>query len=45
MTIRLIVDSASEYTLNESKEKGYDFVPLILNLEDKSYKDGIELSK
>lgn len=45
MTIRLIMDSASEYTLEEAKAKNYDFVPLILNLDDKSYKDGIELSK
>lgn len=45
MTIRLIIDSATEYTLKEAKEKNYDFVPLILNLEDKSYKDGIELTK
>ncbi len=45
MTIRLIIDSASEYTLDEANKKGLDFVPLILNLDDKSYKDGIDLSK
>lgn len=45
MTIRLIIDSASEYTLDEANKKGLDFVPLILNLEDESYRDGIELSK
>nr|WP_276939089.1 DegV family protein [Helcococcus sueciensis] len=45
MTIRLIIDSASEYTLDEANKKGLDFIPLILNLEDKSYRDGIELTK
>lgn len=45
MTIRLIIDSASEYTLDEANKKGFDFIPLILNLEDKSYRDGIELTK
>lgn len=41
--IRILVDSSSDYTMEEINEKGFHFVPLMVSLGGKYYKDGIEL--
>ena len=41
--IRLLVDSSSDYTMEEVKEKQLHYVPLTITLNEKSYKDGVEL--
>lgn len=43
--IRILVDSASDYQLEEIKEKNMEFVPLQVNLAGKSYLDGINLGR
>lgn len=41
--IKLLIDSASDYTLQEANEKNIDFVPLNVHFEDKSFRDGIDM--
>lgn len=43
--IRILVDSASDYQLEETKEKNMEFVPLQVNLNGKTYLDGINLGR
>ena len=38
--IRLLVDSASDYTQEEIKNKNLYFVPLQIQIEGKNYLDG-----
>ena len=41
--IRILVDSSSDYTMEEINKNGFYFVPLMVSLGGKYYKDGIEL--
>lgn len=41
--IRILVDSSSDYTMEEISKNGFHFVPLMVSLGGKYYKDGIEL--
>lgn len=41
--IRILVDSSSDYTMEEINRNGFHFVPLMVSLGGKYYKDGIEL--
>lgn len=41
--IRILVDSSSDYTMEEISQNGFHFVPLMVSLGGKYYKDGIEL--
>lgn len=45
MSIKLIIDSASDISPEEAKELGLEFVPLKISFEDKDYLDGNTLSK
>lgn len=42
--IRILVDSSSDYTMEEIKEKNISYVPLTITLNGKTYQDGVELS-
>ena len=39
--IKFMVDSGSDYDVNEAKEKGIAFVPLSITFDNDTYKDGI----
>lgn len=41
--IRILVDSSSDYTMEEITENGFHFVPLMVSLGGKYYKDVMEL--
>ncbi len=41
--IRILVDSSSDYTMDDINKNGFHFVPLMVSLDGKYYKDGIEL--
>lgn len=41
--IRILVDSSSDYTMEEIKENGFGFAPLTISIAGKDYKGGIEL--
>ncbi|MBQ7775545.1 MAG: DegV family protein [Lachnospiraceae bacterium] len=41
--IRLLVDSSSDYTMKDLQAKNIHYVPLTITLNEKSYKDGLEL--
>ncbi|MBQ8558515.1 MAG: DegV family protein [Tyzzerella sp.] len=43
--IRILVDSSSDFELNELTNKNMDFVPLTITLEENHYQDGIDLNK
>lgn len=43
--IRFLVDTSSDYTVEEAKEKGMDIIPIHITFGDKDYKDGYDLSK
>lgn len=43
MSIRLIIDSASDIPYAKAKEKGWLFLPLTVTFGDKQYLDGIDL--
>ncbi len=45
MAIQIIVDSAADFEKQELDSKNIICVPLTINVGDKSYKDGIELTK
>ena len=40
--IRLLVDSASDYTQEEIRNKNLYFVPLQIQIEGKNYLDGVD---
>jgi len=42
--IRLLVDSSSDYTMEEIKSKNIYYVPISITLDDNSYEDGIDLT-
>ena len=41
--IRILVDSSSDYTMEEIKNNGFHFVPLAVTLAGNTYRDGIDL--
>ncbi len=41
--IKILVDSSSDYTMEEIKENGFQFVPLKISLAEKHYQDVVEL--
>jgi len=41
--IRIVVDSSSDYTIEEIKELGFGFAPLTISIAGKDYKGGVEL--
>lgn len=41
--IRILVDSSSDYTMEEINNNGFHFVPLNVSIGDNYYRDGIEL--
>lgn len=41
--IRILVDSSSDYTMEEINKNGFYFVPLNISLDGKHYQDGVEL--
>lgn len=43
--IRILVDTAADYTVEEIKEKGFELVPMHITIGDKDYKDTFELTK
>ena len=43
--IRLLVDSASDYTQEEIRNKNLYFVPLQIQIEGKKYLDGVDIDK
>lgn len=43
--IRFLVDSSSDYTMEEIKEKGLDYVSLCITINEKNYLDGVEMDR
>lgn len=43
--IRILVDSASDFELEELKGKHMEFVPITINFDGKDYRDGFDLKK
>ena len=43
--IRLLVDSASDYTQEEIRNKNLYFVPLQIQIEGKNYLDGVDIER
>ena len=43
--IKFLVDTASDYTVEEIKEKGMELVPLHITLGEADYRDGYDLTK
>lgn len=43
--IRFLVDTSSDYTVEEAKEKGMDLLPIHITFGDTDYKDAYDLSK
>lgn len=43
--IRILVDSASDYTLEEIKQKHMEYVPITVSLNGSSYRDGVDASR
>jgi len=45
MNLKIITDSSSDYTQDEAQKLGITLLPLTLNYGNKSYKDGIDITK
>ena len=43
--IRILVDTAADYTVEEIKEKGFELVPMHISIGEKDYRDGFDLTK
>ena len=44
MSIKILIDSASDITKEEAKNYGIELIPLIVNIEGKDYFDGVDLN-
>lgn len=44
MAIKILIDSASDITLEEAKKLGIEFLPLAINFEGHEYKDGVDIT-
>lgn len=42
--IRIVVDSSSDFSKKELKEKNIEFIPLTIMLDEKSYLDGVDIT-
>lgn len=42
---RILVDSSSDYTLDEAKEKNIDLIPISVSIAGNDYLDGIDLNR
>ncbi len=45
MNLKIITDSSSDYTQDEAQKLGITVLPLTLNYGNKSYRDGIDITK
>jgi len=45
MNLRIITDSTSDFTLEQAKDLNIDMIPITININNKSYRDGIDISK
>ena len=45
MSIKILIDSASDISQQEAKELGVSVIPLLVTIGDKDYLDGVDLSK
>lgn len=43
--IRILVDSSSDYALEELKEKNIELIPIMITIGEQSYTDGIDLDR
>ena len=43
MAVKIIIDSASDFTKQEAEEKGLIFLPMEITIGDKIYSDGVDL--
>lgn len=43
--IRILVDSSSDYELEEIQDRKIDFVPITITMNEQNYQDGIDLEK
>lgn len=43
--IRILVDSASDYTMDEVCQKQMEMIPIRITIGDKSYRDGLDLGR
>lgn len=43
--VKILVDSSSDYSLEEIQEKGYLFVPVTITIGEHSYTDGVDLER
>lgn len=43
--IKILVDSSADYSLEEIREKGLEFIPIYVNIDEKEYKDGVDLQR
>lgn len=43
--IRILVDSSSDYSLEEAKQSNMEFVPVSITIGEQSYRDGIDLKR
>ena len=42
--IRIVVDSSADYSMEELKAKNIEQISLIINVDDKSYRGGIDIT-
>ncbi len=43
--IRILVDSSSDYSIEEIRQKGFDLVPISIAIGEKSYVDGFDMGR
>lgn len=43
--IKIMVDTSADYTVEETKEKGIDLLPIHITMGDKDYRDAYDLTK
>lgn len=44
MALRLIIDSASDITVNEANEHGWTLIPLTVTIGGTEYRDGVDIT-
>ena len=45
MSVKILVDSASDISVEEENKLGINVLPLLVTINDKDYLDGVDLSK
>lgn len=45
MAIKLLVDSASDISLEEANAMGIDMIPMTISFDEEEYRDGVDLTK